>query len=524
MGERAKILTVALVVALGLGACKIDLDKAPCPCVAGWECCAATKTCVRPDDPCVRPYKDQDVPDGPLADMILPDMKPDAAVPDMALPDQKVVVPPWVSLFGDPAGGWVRGFGLDVDKQGNTYVTGFFSGTVAFGSTTLKAPILLPTGKEQLFVVKLDPAGKVLWAVSPPKGTIMKATGYSVVADASGNAYVAGSFTGQGTFGTTSFDTKGTDYFVTKLDSAGKVLWATCGGGKALDAVKSMKLDTSGNLYLAGRFEQTTNIGGVTLTAKGKSALFVAKMDPTGKVLWAVSSGGAASTSSSALTWHPVGKKVFICGSLTGKAVFGSITLDSGTQKASLVARLDHTGKFLWAVRGAGAYNRCSGVTTRDITGGVYINGSYISGSVLGGTTLGKGSSGMYVARLDNTGKFDWVTDLGKANGWHGIAVKGNGEVIATGSLNTTSTGGDALVARLSPKGKVLGTITAKSSGALSDYCVDVGLDGAGNVYSMGTVFYDSFLGTNTGTATFDKLTFNLKGRGHLFVWKMPAF
>jgi len=130
----------------------------------------------------------------------------------------------------------------------------------------------------------------------------------------------------------------------------------------------------------------------------------------------------------------------------------------------------------------------------------------------------------MYVARLDNAGKFDWVTDLGKASGWRGIVVKGNGEVIATGSVNTASTGGDALVARLSPKGKVLGTITAKSSGALSDYCVDVGLDGADNLYSMGVVFRDPFLKTNTGTATFDKLTFKLKGRGHLFVWKMPAF
>lgn len=524
MGARVKIWMVVLTATLGLGACKIDLDKAPCPCVAGWECCQATNTCVKPDDPCLKTTKDQAVLDGVTADMTVPDTGlPDTLLPDAAAPDQKIV-PPWVSLFGDPQGGWVRGFGMDVDSKGNSFVTGYFSGTVKFGSTTLKAPILLPTGKEQLFVVKLDPSGKVLWTVSPPTGTIMKATGYSVVADASGNAYVAGSLAGQGTFGSLSFDTKGTDYFVTKLDPTGKVLWAVTGGGDAFDAVRTVDVDKSGNLYLTGWFEQTTNIGGVTMTAKGKHSLFVAKMGPTGKVLWAVSSGGTASTSGSDLAWHPVGQKIFICGSLTGKAVFGSTTLDSGSLQTALVARLDHKGKFLWATRGEGANSWCSGLTTRDITGGVYINGSYTSGTVLGGTTFGGGSSGMYVARLDNAGKFDWATDLGKASGGHGIVVKGNGEVIATGSVNTTSTGGDALVARLSPKGMVLGTITAKSSGALSDHGVDVGLDSAGNVYSTGVVFYDPFLKTNTGTASFGKLTFNLKGRGHLFVWKMPAF
>lgn len=60
-------------------------------------------------------------------------------------------------------GGAARDLGaaIAVDNQGNSYVTGNFSGTVAFGTL-----ILTSAGDTDIFVAKYDDSGTVLWAKS----------------------------------------------------------------------------------------------------------------------------------------------------------------------------------------------------------------------------------------------------------------------------------------------------------------------------------------------------------------------
>ncbi len=70
----------------------------------------------------------------------------------------------------DPAGAivWYRVVGgsqpdsaqaAALDKAGNCYVTGLFTGTAKFGSVTLAS-----RGARDIFVLKYDPSGKVIWA------------------------------------------------------------------------------------------------------------------------------------------------------------------------------------------------------------------------------------------------------------------------------------------------------------------------------------------------------------------------
>ena len=57
-----------------------------------------------------------------------------------------------VSLSGNDVGG------TRVDAAGNVYVTGAFEGTTTFGTKTLVA-----SGNDDVFVMKVDNAGNVVW-------------------------------------------------------------------------------------------------------------------------------------------------------------------------------------------------------------------------------------------------------------------------------------------------------------------------------------------------------------------------
>lgn len=56
--------------------------------------------------------------------------------------------------------------GLAVDRNGNSYVTGWFSGTATFGGTVINA-----VGTTDIYVAKYNSSGNVLWVSHVGGGT-----------------------------------------------------------------------------------------------------------------------------------------------------------------------------------------------------------------------------------------------------------------------------------------------------------------------------------------------------------------
>src|SRR5438034_11536727 len=78
------------------------------------------------------------------------------------------------------------------DANGNVYVTGTFQGsTITFGSYTLHN---VATGSLDIFIVKYDANGNVLWAKSG--GGTGYDYAYGICADVNGNVYITGYFRG----------------------------------------------------------------------------------------------------------------------------------------------------------------------------------------------------------------------------------------------------------------------------------------------------------------------------------------
>ena len=238
----------------------------------------------------------------------------------------------WARQIGNSSG-WNAGSGIDTDTAGNIYVSGSFTGTVDFdpgtGTRNVKGG-----ANNSGFVLKLTAAGNYGWVSTFVNQTsTAESSSHDLVVDGSNNIVVGGSYRGSVDFkpgsGTKTLPYEvysGTVFgggFLAKLDSAGYLVWAQqVGNGWA--AVRSVALDTAGNVYAAGVFQGADT--GVTrpsdfdpgagtniLTCNGKTDIFVAKYTAAGTYQWAVSLGGTGTDWTTGIAVDAAGN-VYIAG------------------------------------------------------------------------------------------------------------------------------------------------------------------------------------------------------------------
>ena len=232
---------------------------------------------------------------------------------------------------------------ISTDAAGNAYVTGFFgSSALDFGTDTL-----YNNYASNIFIVKYDSLGNVLWAKCSEEVSNNQSYGWGITADASGNVYVTGEASAVPiTFDTITLNSNGA--FIVKYNSIGNVVWAKSIIGGSFDSDWyncNICLDLLGNFYIVGEFYSTITIGGTTLTNTGMADIFVAKYDINGNALWAQKAGGLGSEEGAAIGVDAIGN-TYVTGSFDTTSFFGTIVLPytySPTAKFDIfVAKLDY--------------------------------------------------------------------------------------------------------------------------------------------------------------------------------------
>lgn len=379
--------------------------------------------------------------------------------------------PNW--LWAKRTGGTSIDYTNDVaaDAFGNSYITGTYSSApITFGAATLTN-----SGLSDVFLVKYDAAGNVIWAQKI--GNTGSEFGQSVATDAAGNIYIAGAFNSPSiVVGSTTLTSAGSsDVFVAKYDGAGNVLWAQRAGSTGGDGASSIAVTPAGNVYIGGNYTSSSiTFGPNTLPNFGYNDAFVAKYTTSGIALWGKHIGEYLDEFVSSLATDAAGN-VIVAGIYNSiDVLIGSSVIITNAQDAVddiYLAKFDASGNLLWA-RGAGGWegDYAYGVAT-DAGGNIYMTGFYVSNPMtFGSISLTTGAFSLYLAKYNSAGTIQWVAAPGFGAGLS-VTTDACGDIYWTGDFggnitfgSTTfspSGGGDIFVAKYNASGSPLWAMKA---------------------------------------------------------------
>ena len=409
---------------------------------------------------------------------------------------------------------------IAIDADGNSYITGTFTGTASFGSINITSNGVT----NDIFVAKLDVNGNWLWAKRA--GGSNSDEGCAIATDSAGNCYVTGSFQNSADFGNSALiSSGGYDVFIAKLDTNGNWLWAKQAGGTAWDRAYAISADSTGNCYVTGSFKGTVQFGSTTFSSNSTSYdLFVTKLDTNGNWLWAIGTGGTSDEFGYGIDIDSVGNS-YVTGWFGGTAIFGGYNLSTNGRSDIFIVKLSANGEsWNWAKKAGGTtYDEGHSIAS-DTAGNTYVTG-YFQGMVqFGNIDLSADTNGdIVIAKLNANGDWLWAKRAGGTGKDEGnsIAIDADGNCYVTGNFRYAADFGpfnldcnqDIFVTKLNSDG---GWIWAKqSSGTSYVYGEGIANDGAGNCYVTG-----SFL----DTAIFGSHSIDSNGGNDIFAAKLGAF
>ncbi len=304
--------------------------------------------------------------------------------------------------------GWDYANSIALDAVDNIYVAGHFTESIDFNGDGAPELIADSISSIDLFVLKLDGDGNMLWATGASGDEGRSAEGLAL--DPDNNVLVTGDVGGTAiTFGSLSFS--GSEIgsaFVSKLDNDGSFLWVNMIHAPSGAFAHDIATDSDGSAYATGwvsngggDFGEDANGASVTLPDSGS---YLVKYDAAGIPVWAssadeISSGHAVEVDLAGNAYmagrggiakfQPDGTQigvlegflgedvdlgatgtVYVAGDVVaGATVGGQLILDDG----AIVAELDADLNVLWLQR----FDGRSLAVAEDANGNVFVGGGY---------------------------------------------------------------------------------------------------------------------------------------------------
>ena len=353
-----------------------------------------------------------------------------------------------------------------VDSSGDIVVAGRSSGSFE-GYTN--------AGDWDFVVMKLSGAGTLQWIFQ----TGTTGTDYAEAAhvDSSGNIVLAGHSTGSFEGHANAGDY---DMVVIKLSNSGTLQWIFQTGTSAVDNLRAVQVESSGNVVAAGHstgsFEGYTNAGVWDVV--------VMKLNSSGALQWILQTGSTWTDVSDAVQVESSGD-IVVAGHSSGS--FEGYTTAGGYDM--VVMKLNSSGDLQWLWQ-----TGTSGTDfVRDVqvesTGSIVLAG-HSTGSFEGYTNAG--DYDMVVMKLNSSGALQWTFQIGTSatDNLQAVHVESSGNIVVAGQSEEGLQGQiskgdyDMVIMELNSQGTLLWLFQTGTSQA--DYAHAVQVDSSGDIVLAG--------------------------------------
>ncbi|MDR1405753.1 MAG: hypothetical protein LBI89_00935 [Prevotellaceae bacterium] len=300
--------------------------------------------------------------------------------------------------------------GTACDTARNIYLTGSFSDSIRFGSFHLASK-----GEEDIFLLKLDPEGNVLWA--KPAGGPGNDYPTAMTVSPAGMLYTAGFHGRNIAFDSWQSGEKNYNLFISLYAADGELKWVKSFGAKRSDYITSIAVDSLGSVYFGGYFERQLRLDEQHIIKANKASdAFIGCLDSLGTLLWIKSFGGLGDDRVSAL--HVKDSLLWIAGHCTAAMHLGTATISplNNEHHAVFMACCSPAGEIL-RVHGNVSGRAATADCIIGLEGGKSIVAGNFSDSLfLDNTVLESyGSRDMFMAAFDSAGGLLWQKQIGSA-------------------------------------------------------------------------------------------------------------
>ena len=333
---------------------------------------------------------------------------------------------------------------LITDASDNVYVTGYFkSPDFHIGSDT----VLHNTGESSMFLAKFDSDGSFIWARASSGNN--KAWGRALGVDEANDIYLGGNFIyGDITIADTDLVNQGNyDMFILKYDSDGNVIWIDHTGGEGMELLRNLEVSPEyGNIYIIGDFSSNTiTFGTNTFTNLSSSRdNFVVKYNNNGEVLWANHISGTGYEQGSFITvdWK---ENIYVTGQFESEICnFGSFQLtNSSSTKEIYIASYDFDGSIKWVKGITGNNDEMAYSITSDKKDGIYLCGWSNSTELIveDESFDNQGMNDFFVTKYNFNGEYFWTKYGGSDNDEFAECIVSDtiGNLYVTGNFSSSN-------------------------------------------------------------------------------------
>ena len=211
-------------------------------------------------------------------------------------------------------------------------------------------------------------------------------------------------------------------FFLTQVVQGQQLKWALSGGGAGYERFQAIEIDSNGDIYATGFFENSFDVdpgpNQQIIQSQGGTDIVTCKYSRAGNLIWYAIQGGPGDDSPRGLSLDPLGN-VYVVGEFEDSTDFdpdpqSSLFLRSNGNKDAFVTKLNPNGQLIWAKSFGGigldralsvSFNRAGII---HLTGHFSQTVDFDPSPLTTSTGVGDQGENIFISTFDNRGNFIW--------------------------------------------------------------------------------------------------------------------